>query len=604
MPRRASWHLLIAASLVVLLAALGTLQYRWLGDVSEAERERMRAGLRTRSSDFSDAVNRELTRIYVAFHVDGRQIAADPGRALADAFAQWKRSTPTPTVVEAVCLLESNGDAGRSLKKLDPDRGVLEAAPSLPSLEKFRVRVETHMAGLPMPLLPDAVDASIPALVVHVPIVAQMGSDAPIELRTVAAVFTRAIVIVLNADELRQQIVAPLVTKYFPSDEYLVTIARRDDPATIVYTTGGNPPLDASGADVVAGLFDLRMEDVALLNLPEVGRGPGTPTATTAKMAFTVVRRGSGFGGGRLVLGGADAQGAWQARIRYRSGPLETIVAQSRRRNLAIGLGVLGLLAGSFLLIIASARRQQRLAQQQIEFVAAVSHELRTPLAVIRSAGENLADGVVAGDAAVKRYGTLIETEGRRLTDMVERVMEFAGISSGTTARGRAEVDLLRVIAASVAGARVEGEERGIDVAVDAPASLPPVVGDADALRSALQNVVGNAVKYSPNGERVQVGVHVHGDRVRLTVADRGIGIDDADLKEIFKPFFRGRRAADAQIRGAGIGLAVVRHVIDAHQGDIRVDSTVGEGTTVTIDLPLNAIDASSAIAAPRNASA
>src|SRR6185436_21042588 len=98
-------------------------------------------------------------------------------------------------------------------------------------------------------------------------------------------------------------------------------------------------------------------------------------------------------------------------------------------------------------LALASAERQRRMAKQQMEFVAAVSHELRTPLAVICSAGENLADGVVADPAQVKRYGALVETEGRRLGDMVERVMEFAGISVGTAMRARAGVDLSKVVA-------------------------------------------------------------------------------------------------------------------------------------------------------------
>src|SRR5204862_5942173 len=142
------------------------------------------------------------------------------------------------------------------------------------------------------------------------------------------------------------------------------------------------------------------------------------------------------------LMSGGDDQGAWIVRARHREGSLDAIVTRSRRRNMAISLGVLGLLGASFLLVIASAQRQRRLARQQMEFVAAVSHELRTPLAVIRSAGENLADGVVADSAQMKRYGALIETEGRRLGDMVERVLQFAGIGSGAQPQFRTEVDL------------------------------------------------------------------------------------------------------------------------------------------------------------------
>src|SRR5204862_7596691 len=163
----------------------------------------------------------------------------------------------------------------------------------------------------------------------------------------------------------------------------------------------------------------------------------------------TIVRRADASMGKRVLMtGGAvgdAAQGAWLVRLGYRGGSLDTIVAQSRRRNLAISMGVLGLLAASFLLLLASAQRQQRLARQQMEFVAAVSHELRTPLAVICSAGENLADGVVDDRSQVKRYGSLIEAEGRRLGDMVERVMAFAGVSSGTARRSRLDMDLARV---------------------------------------------------------------------------------------------------------------------------------------------------------------
>src|SRR5260221_5569159 len=137
---------------------------------------------------------------------------------------------------------------------------------------------------------------------------------------------------------------------------------------------------------------------------------------------------------------------------------------------------------------------------------------------------------------------------------MVERVMEFAGIASGRTVRAHASVDVSQVIADAVGGLRAEGRERGVEVRVSANGSLPAVAGDADALRSALQNVVGNAIKYSSSGGTVTIDAHGDGHRLQIRVIDEGIGIDADELPHIFKPFFRGRRAADAQILGTGIG--------------------------------------------------
>jgi signal transduction histidine kinase len=370
------------------------------------------------------------------------------------------------------------------------------------------------------------------------------------------------------------------------SADYLVTIVQRDDPSQVMYSTPGEP-IATGAADVVTGVFDLRMEE---LNRLAAGRSNAHGEAGSGdRVAITIVRRGDGRDARRVLMAGGDDQGAWQVRVRHRSGSLDAIVARSRRRNIGIGLGVLGLLGASLVLIIAAAQRQQRLARQQMEFVAAVSHELRTPLAVICSAGENLADGVVADSSQVKRYGSLIQTEGRRLRDMVDRVMAFAGIAGGAPARAQADVDVTAVVASAVTALSLEARERQIAVDVRAADRLPPVVGDAAALQSAVQNVVANAVKYSADGGRVDIELTTASRSVLVRVADRGLGIDAADLPHVFKPFYRGRRAVDAQVRGTGIGLSVVRHIVEAHGGTVRVTSEAGAGTTVVIDLPAQA---------------
>ena len=366
-----------------------------------------------------------------------------------------------------------------------------------------------------------------------------------------------------------------------------MSVVQRDDPTRVVYASPQGAALDARSADVSIGLFDLRMDEINRVAAGvRVDPPPRPDGAPLDKVAITIVRRTSSGDGARLLMSGGDDKGAWQVRVRHRGGSLDALVAQSRRRNLAIGLGVLALLGASVILVFAAAQRQRRLARQQMEFVAAVSHELRTPLAVICSAGENLADGVVAEGDQVKRYGSLIETEGRRLGDMVERVLQFAGIGSGAQTQLRTEVDIAEAIAAAAHGVAANARDRGVALTIHPPAALPPVIGDMDALRSAIQNIVGNAVKYSPAGSAVDVTTELlEGGIVRIRVVDRGIGIDAADVPHIFKPFFRGRRALDSQVRGSGVGLSVVHHIVQAHGGDLQIESRVGEGTMVTVVL-------------------
>src|SRR5580765_2361918 len=546
--RRTPWQLLAAALLLVLLAILATLQYRWLGEVSEAERERMRASLRTRASALAQEFDAELTRVYVAFHVGSDQLDADAAAALADAYARWQAGAKIPALVSAVYMADGKMLDTAELRRLDPATRALTPIAWPPELSAALARTHQGLpqvvggpALAPSMLFADAIDSRTPALLIAVPRFKRSTENGRIRFISDPAAGARLVIVTLDAGQLQRQLLEPLVAKYFgdgSGSEYFVTIARQPSlgpPSTssaaggkdeIVYNSAPTP-IEASKADVTAGLFDLRMDE--LTRLVDEGAHGGSPPPS-GRMSIAIVRRSSGADGRRVLVAGGEPHGAWEMRLSHRTGSLDTIVAQSRRRNLGISLGVLGLLAASFVLVLASAERQQRLSRQQMEFVAAVSHELRTPLAVICSAGENLADGVVAEATQVKRYGSLIETEGRRLGDMVERVLAFAGISSGAQAPAHAIVDVAQVIADAVAGVQRDARDRGVSIAVHTNGTLPPVSGDAEALRSAVQNVVGNAVKYSAGGATVDVASRVRGAQVEIRVVDRGLGIDGNDL--------------------------------------------------------------------------
>lgn len=587
------WQPVAGLLLVGLLAALATLQYRWLGEVRDAERERMRTSLRTRVGEFTQEFDAELTRAYMAFRLTADQLDAGEESALHEALLRWQTSASAPGLIRDIYVGTGVRFDSAEVRRYDPARRSVYAAQWPPALAASLALTHEPLPRVPgtgqgpLPLLmADAIDAGAPALVIPVPRFNRTTSGGQMLFVADADTPVRVVVIVFDAERLTHLVLEPLVGKYFGEQAdgaYVLTIARRGDEGGVVYNSAPSP-IDAGTADVTTGMFNLRTNQ---MNRLVTDQGAGVPPALGAKVAVTILRRASGPEGSQTLMAGGEEPGAWTVRVRHRDGSLDAIVAKSRRRNMAISMGVLGLLGASFLLVIASAQRQRRLARQQMEFVAAVSHELRTPLAVICSAAENLSDGVVADGAQVKRYGSLIQTEGRRLGDMVERVLAFAGMGSGSAMRSRGDVAVARVIAEAVDGVRHDAQDRAVTIAVSADGTLPAVSGDADALRSALQNVVGNAVKYSPSGATVDVAASAEGASVRIRVADRGLGIDASDLPHIFKPFYRGRRAVDAQVRGSGVGLSVVANVVAAHRGTIHVDSRAGEGTTVTMTLPV-----------------
>jgi signal transduction histidine kinase len=302
----------------------------------------------------------------------------------------------------------------------------------------------------------------------------------------------------------------------------------------------------------------------------------------------------------------------WRLLVKHPSGSLERAVNAVRRRNLLISSSILAVLGASVGLLILSTRRAQELARQQMEFVAAVSHELRTPLAVIRSAGENLADGVVRDEEQIRKYGDLVRTEGRRLTEMVEQILELAGIESGQRGFALRPVAVAAMLREIVESSRALIDAAGMQVEYDLPDGLPPVLGDEPALRRVFQNLVANAVKYGApggpasserTGARVEgpvpsergrgrvegwIGLRARrvGREVHVTVADRGIGIAAAEQPHIFEPFYRTPDVVAAQIQGAGLGLSLVKRIVDAHAGRIMVRSAPGAGSEFTVALP------------------
>jgi signal transduction histidine kinase len=281
----------------------------------------------------------------------------------------------------------------------------------------------------------------------------------------------------------------------------------------------------------------------------------------------------------------------WNLVARSRPGALEAIVAASHRRNLAIAIALNGMIFIAGLALVQVARRSRRLADAQMNFVAGVSHELRTPLTVIRGAGHNLLHGVASEPEQIEQYSKLIIRNSEQLAQMVEQVLELAGVRKNSSASLQESVSIAKILREAVSATEHETEAAACGVHLELSPDLPAVIGDAPALRRVFQNLIINAAKHGGQGGYIGVTAVLDEEgrqpEIEVQVADHGPGIPEDEMTDIFKPFFRGATAQATQVRGSGLGLSLVREIVEGHGGTISVKSEDGTGAIFTVRLPV-----------------
>jgi two-component system phosphate regulon sensor histidine kinase PhoR len=231
-------------------------------------------------------------------------------------------------------------------------------------------------------------------------------------------------------------------------------------------------------------------------------------------------------------------------------------------------------------------RKVERLRQ---DFVANVSHELKTPLAVIKSSVEALADGAAEEPDARNMFLTQVVREADRLEELISDLLSLARIESGNLGLEPQAIALGRAITDCMERHQARAEIKTLTLVERPPPDQPGDVSawvDADALRQVMDNLVDNAIKYTPNGGRISVRWTARGDTVSFEVADSGLGIPEADLPRIFERFYRVDKARSRAVGGTGLGLAIVKHLVQAMKGQVTVTSKVGKGTTFRVTLP------------------
>ncbi len=552
--RAVSTIIVIPSAIIIIV--LGLLQYRWSARVSEATAVRLADSLQMSMVNWQRDFFRYFSEIALALRIDPQLDAAEDINQYGRRIAEWKSVARYPKLVSDVYLLRS----GQPDLRLDPSTREFRPASVPQSLENIRAALDATKPDSHDPVAGWRFNQQIPAL---------------FHLVTVKN-STGWLAIELSQSEIEQRVLPELVDSYFQGTEgldYQVAVIAPVQGKMLYSSDAGFGLPEPSDADGRVDLFG-HVQDrppVRVFHMP-------SDKGTSASVRITWFP----------LLESPKPNAGWQLVVRHRrGGALGAFVNEISRRDLAIGFGVLVVLAVNMAMLIVTSHRAQRLAQLQMNFVTAVSHELRTPLTVIISGADNICNGVVETTQQMMRYGAVIGKQARDLFGLVERILLFAATREEKLHYVLSPLDVKQEIDAALASTSSLIQENRVTIESRVDAATPRVLANATALSQCLQNLITNAVKYS--GDERWVGIHARSqsNEIQISVADHGIGIGEEDLRHIFEPFYRSPAVRDAQIHGTGLGLPLSKSIAEAMGGRIEVTSTLTKGSTFTLCLPV-----------------
>ena len=553
----------IVATMAVV-SVLAILQFRWTGEISRTEQQRLKAALATGVRNFTQEFSYDFQQLCASFEVEPEAPVSTLEPRLLRQYASWQRTTSHAGLLAGLLLWRTDGGRGAYLESLDHTGERFQEVAWPARLEPLRGFLEQQLRQLPSPIsdreavyYPWTFQEATPALIR--PLFGMFSTERGVEPEVQPVGFE---IVELSGDFLTKEYLPDLADPYFAGLGFAVAVRTTKPPHQTIYASNLEMPDAISTPDARVNLFD---------SVGEEAKRRGHPP-----------------------LQASDEARQWQLVVQHPAGSVEEAMAAWRRRNVAISFGLLAVLAGGMALIFTVAHRAERLAKLQLQFVAGVSHELCTPLAVINSAAENLADGVVDDPQQMREYGGMIREQGRRLERMVDEVLLFAAGKFDSAGYELAPVEIARVVKESLDFSEPMLRAAGFAVEKELSADLPLVVADPGAVSKCVENLVSNAVKYGGEKRwlavRARVATAAPTDsqpEVQISVEDQGIGIPAADLANIFEPFYRVEAVRDGRIRGVGLGLYLVKRLMEGMGGRVSVSSELGRGTFFVLHFPI-----------------
>lgn len=612
----------ILGVLLVILLALGFVQYKWIDQLTEAQRQRTEANLTAALSNIESDFDIEITRAFVAFQVPVSNLSN------AEHYEEWRRHAPYPNLIRGVYITEA-GKTGTPPKPVIPDEPLIGSVrwdPELTELRAsggvavsvgdpigFQVVSTSRMGAFASPGHEVMVDGN-PAFVFPVmPFLPGGASRIAVRGREKDAAFQQRElvragpmrppqwgIVVFDANYIRSTFLPRLVQLYFRNSSesgYDIAVVNRDNEmsAKVVYPSEtGSLPTEFARPDGKIYLFQVRLDCFSTSSsfsptnaVVAVRAAPQRSLAGIDTLSEILARKPEACN--YPPPGAGNDNAAWEMLAKYRTGSLDQAVATFRRRNLFLSGTVLLVLALGISMVVFLTERARALAEMQAEFVLGVSHELRTPLTVISVAADNLKRGIVENSEQAHTYGEIIRRQAAELSNMIEEIFAFARMRSEVI-RHRSYVTPGEIVKDALVDSDAALREAGMEVELDLAPELPAINVDVRLIKRCVGNLIQNAIKYAASGERIAIRANKARkslkEAVEISVEDHGPGISADDLPHIFEPFYRGKLGESSRAAGIGLGLTLVKRAVEAHDGTVDVESA--KVTRFSIFLPAN----------------
>ncbi len=549
-----SWTVVVLT--IPLLAILAWNQFNWLEELNKRETFRIQASMMESVKKLSKGLREEL--LFLPSLLRFRQEDNTPfEESFAERWRFWRFYAVEPSIISHLYL--SPGDSHR--------------------YAEWNGETFTPIETPPEAQLSTRVGQTEGTLIISVGYFAERGAR-------------RSVLCVFDKDAVFSSLIPAIAAN---------TLTDTGDFAYRIVDTASGKTLwtSSNGAGKLETLFarpDMEMPVTESIEIPQFQQTPGfssTALIDISRGSFSFIKERS-----RIDPASPPDQIPGQIfshiklQISNLDGSLRELSHKSTIQNATVSFGIVILLACAMILLAQTGQKSKRLAESQKEFIATITHELKTPLAVISSAAQNLSDGLVRDKQKAEQYGTMIRKEAARLGISIEHFLLYS--NTGSVSRMKPELipanDLVQAALRFTEEDRLAHEFR---TEVSVPDEPLYIRGDRIALESVFQNLAQNVLRHARDGKYLGIIATTlrdsrknNGARIILKIRDKGPGIPPRELKTIFEPFVRGKRAMDKQIPGNGIGLNLVKRIVSMHGGTITAESKTGIGTVFTVSLP------------------